>query len=170
MANTNMVIVAKDLYGKASNTTIKYVNPDLTNEQVATLGAMLNQFTTNTYQYTNRIDTQNADLEAGKAEPTFTVSAASASYASFATTEFYKEIQTLPVFTFSGDTQPIVPITELKNSGFYSEIRPMSANSFALNLKFKISDGEPTLPQTFTFTLPETANYKSKSVTFTITA
>lgn len=49
-------------------TTISYINPAATNEQLATLGAMINSFTTNVYDHSERVTTANVNTEPGGGE------------------------------------------------------------------------------------------------------
>lgn len=47
--------------GKTASKTITYINPQASNSVLAQFGTMLTALTLNTYQKTDRIDTQNCD-------------------------------------------------------------------------------------------------------------
>ena len=56
-------ISAKTSQGKTTTRTISDINPEATNEQLATLGTMINAFTTNVYEGTTKITKINVDNE-----------------------------------------------------------------------------------------------------------
>lgn len=65
MPKTDIKLYSTEPSGKATTATISDVNPDATNAQLKTLGQMLNSFTRNRYDKTNRINTIQCDTEEG---------------------------------------------------------------------------------------------------------
>lgn len=64
MAKTSLQVKAKNAATeKATNVTITYVNPDADSATLKQFGQMLNGFTNNVYEETNRIQTINVDTE-----------------------------------------------------------------------------------------------------------
>ena len=63
MAKTDLKIKATDSQARSITSTISYVNPNATNAQLATLGTMINSFTTNVYDHSEKITTVNVDTE-----------------------------------------------------------------------------------------------------------
>lgn len=69
MAKSDLKIKANDSRtGTSVTSTISYINPAATNEQLATLGAMINSFTTNVYDHSERVTTANVNTEPGGGE------------------------------------------------------------------------------------------------------
>lgn len=52
---TLLTLKAKDTSGKSVTTSIRYVNPDQTNENLKTYAQMLNALTTNTYDSLTKV-------------------------------------------------------------------------------------------------------------------
>lgn len=64
MAKTSLQVKAKNAATeRATNVTITYVNPDADSATLKQFGQMLNGFTNNVYEETNRIQTINVDTE-----------------------------------------------------------------------------------------------------------
>lgn len=63
MSKTSIIINSTDTAGKSAQKTFTDVNPDATNDQLATLGQMLAAVSSNTYQGTTRIDKTDCDTE-----------------------------------------------------------------------------------------------------------
>ena len=62
MASTVIKVVGTNS-GKSVTATITDVNPNATNQNLATLGTMFTALTTNTYEKTDKITTVNCDTE-----------------------------------------------------------------------------------------------------------
>ena len=71
MAKTSIIINSTDALGKSSQKTFTDVNPNASNDQLATFGQMLAAVSSNTYNGTTRIDKTDCDTEQ-KPERTFT--------------------------------------------------------------------------------------------------
>lgn len=63
MAKTDLKIKATDSQARSLTSTISYVNPAASNSQLATLGTMINAFTTNVYDHSEKVTTVNVDGE-----------------------------------------------------------------------------------------------------------
>ena len=75
MPKTDIKLYSTEPSGKATTATISDVNPEATNAQLKTLGQMLNAFTRNRYDKTNRINTIQCDTEEGDEKQTATLTA-----------------------------------------------------------------------------------------------
>jgi len=168
--SVKLTLKATDSSNKTVTTTISNVNPESTNTELMTTAQMLNALTRNVYDSTDKVETTNLDTATDKTTRTFTVSAASKSYASDFSGTDWKEMANAVIFTYSGDDNPIVPLDELKDAEFTVKIRSTNNNNEFAAFFSHSAYTEPTLPVTFTFTVPETETYTAASVTFTITA
>lgn len=70
MAKTSLQVKAKNAATeRATNVTVTYVNPDADSATLKQFGQMLNGFTNNVYEETNRIQTINVDTEETPKQP-----------------------------------------------------------------------------------------------------
>ena len=60
---TSISLNFKDVYNKKGQRTITDINPSATSSQIKTFAQGLNALTTNTYEYTNRIQVIEVDTE-----------------------------------------------------------------------------------------------------------
>lgn len=70
MAKTDLKIKATDSQARSLTSTISYVNPAASNSQLSTLASMINAFTTNVYDHSEKVTTVNVDGEGDKQTPT----------------------------------------------------------------------------------------------------
>lgn len=70
MAKVDLKIKSTTPTAQSQTTTISYVNPALTNEQLSTLGHTLNALTDNHYDESQKVTTVNVDSEDDKQTPT----------------------------------------------------------------------------------------------------
>lgn len=71
MAKSDLKIKATSPQGKSITTSVTYVNPEATNDQLATLGTMVNALTDNSYDSSTKVTTVEVDVESDKQVPTF---------------------------------------------------------------------------------------------------
>lgn len=104
MAKTNLQIKAKNAATeRATNTTITFVNPDADSATLKQFGQMLNGFTNNVYEETNRIQTINVDTEdtpkkEGSISTTITSEMGSDTYISLNRTKFQTKPENAQIF------------------------------------------------------------------------
>ena len=153
--------------GTKQTTTISYVNPEATNEQLASLASALNNFTDNVYIEANRVTTVNVDTEPGggvKPEPTLTLSKNSCtkSEIGYATAN--------AIITTNSDgylyARMAYPMSGIE--GAYGYINCPATGDKTFSPK-STGYGNPTYPQTLYIGITETDNFKGKEVAYTIT-
>lgn len=153
--------------GKSATATISDVNPDKSNAKLKEFGQKLVALTSNTYQKTDRIITMNCDTEtydpSPLPEPTFELSATSATAASINGDTYPHEIATVNT---NSDGKIYVRSSSSVELGkaayvFYHE----STKKLSASKGVGISVGA----QTFYVGVLPTENFAGKEVAFTIT-
>ena len=74
MARTDAKLHSKGLGGETITTTIGYISPNATNNEIKTFAQMLNGITNNVYDNTDKVTTVNCDTEDDKTTPTINTS------------------------------------------------------------------------------------------------
>lgn len=177
MPKTDIKLYSTEPSGKATTSTISDVNPDATNDELKVLGQMLNSFTRNRYDKTNRINTIQCDTEPGGGSQTATITLSSTSVdlttlkntlktsadRLFAFTATYDGDGQLYAFVLptTGDTNYLGVTAPTNNSGTYT-FRLTSSNNTAIDLL--------VAPITIKIKADATDTYKAAEATFTITA
>jgi len=168
---TDIKLYSTEPSGKATTATISDVNPEATNAQLKTLGQMLNSFTRNRYDKTNRINTIQCDTEegGGKLTPTFTLEKTTDTKANVC-----KSVNGFVSYhfgyTYDGDGQIFIHNDDTTGDlGFLLYQQGHMIYICACNSPTHAADSI-TQDATITLYATETDNYKAAEATFTITA
>ena len=172
MPRTNLKLYATDALGTATTTTINYANPDAKNADYLEFARMLNQFTINTYDKTEKIVTTELDTETEKQTPTFTVSKANIVSSDFTTQGSNFKCLNLPTtggiqLNYNGDGNFYVKdLLDLP-----SEVQIAFHNKNRSTSYCQIWYYTGATPSNFSFTIgtTETQNYESAEITITVT-
>lgn len=168
MAKTDLKIKATDSQARSLTSTISYVNPSASNSQLATLGTMINAFTTNVYDHSEKITTVNVDGEGDKQTPTLQLLSNSQPITNIDTArgtgnardDEFCDIQ----YTGDGDLTITLPPVGC-NVCFY--LTPN--NHLGMCTMANGSAGAQTGTFNFTIYASETENYNAASFDFTVT-
>ena len=166
MAKTSIIINSTSNQGKSLQKTLTDVNPEATNEELATFGQRLTAITTNVYGNTTRIDKINCDAETTvvKPTPTFSVDITSVATSWLTESDFLNVI-----VTYSGDGILFFKDFSVDEPGIAVMKKDSGSNkSFSIYGSKKL--GTTTVPCTFKVGFTETDNYKAVETTITITA
>lgn len=170
MPKTDIKLYSTEPSGKATTATISDVNPDATNEQLKTLGQMLNAFTRNRYDKTNRINTIQCDTEEGGGSQTATITLSPASVdLTTLKAALTSSSRLYPLTaTYDGDGQLYAFVSG--NMKYLGVSAPDTNNEFRL---LSASDDAVSLlvaPITIKVRADATDTYKAAEATFTVTA
>lgn len=165
MAKTNLKLYSTDGLGQDVTTTISYVNPEASKNEILDFTQNLNNLTKNIYKETERITTVNVDLETVPSTPTFTASITQFSAATFGNTNWGKESQDASLLTYNGDGNIFV-----ENAAIMQGISIRINTIGGQRVFFPGYVSTPTFPFTFKVGFTATENYKACSVDITITA
>lgn len=160
MAKTDIKLISTDTNAKTSTTSITYVNPDASNEQLSTFGQMLNNFTTNNYVRTDRVTTVDCDAEADKLTPALELRPASATLSQI---QSANGLTVIIINSGDGDFTFELPVG---NNGV-SVSAPWRNGD---NHDWKIYGTASATTGKIIVRTRETDNYKAGEITFTITA
>lgn len=176
MPKTDIKLYSTEPSGKATTATISDVNPDATNDELKTLGQMLNSFTRNRYDKTNRINTIQCDTEPGGGSQTATITLATPSATladvktAFKTGERTYRISNI---TYDGDGQLYAYALTGHYVGVSLAFFDSSTNTYTIPLYTSSIDPlveEMTAPTIIKIRADATDTYKAAEATFTITA
>ena len=166
MPRTNLKLYGTDALGNTTTTTINYANPEAENADCLEFTQMLNQFTTNTYEKTEKVVTTELDTEPEKQTPTLTTNKANFPLSEFTTQGSYKIASTSSTLTYNGDgtlTFPNLTSINQFTIGAYYE------NGNIRIMPMFYSTRTPTTSFTFEVGFTETKNFKAASITMTVT-
>lgn len=172
---TNISIKGKTQKGDSITTTVNYVNPEATNEQLQSLASALNALTTNTIADVTRID-KTSLTNSGKSPRNLTIINGETEQEQ--TNVAWSTISTDTAFgtTFYITSDSEITLNEVsmkKETGgditaslFVDVCSVTDRNKICFDL---VKAGEGTMTATLTFTLPETSIYEETTIQFTIT-
>lgn len=169
MPKTDIKLYSTEPSGKATTATISDVNPEATNAQLKTLGQMLNSFTRNRYDKTNRINTIQCDTESGGGSQTATITLSPASVDLATLKTELKGSSRLYQFTatYDGDGQLYAVV---QGNMKYLGVSAPDNNAFRILSASDDAVALITVPATIKVRADATDTYKAAEATFTITA
>ena len=154
MARTDAKLHSKGLGGETITTTIGYISPNATNNEIKTFAQMLNGITNNVYDNTDKVTTVNCDTEDDKQTPTIdtNITVGSSVYGR--------------TFTMASDYTGNAPVyMSMEPNDCPISIRLQSDKQYRISV--------PNSPNTGTFTIPiyapETTLYNKMETNLTIT-
>lgn len=160
----NRKVQIKSINSSASKqtTTLNYVNPNATNEQLLQMSTMMIGLTNNTYDSTNKIDTTALTP---KITQTISFSPSSATYSELAEAATDNEPYALPV-TISGNTSGQIP--KFSISGASSAIERIIFGGTSNIMYVANIMNDPGGTATIKASLDETSTYSGATATFIV--
>lgn len=165
MAKTDLKVYATEAAsGKKTTTTLTYVNPAADSQTLKTFGQMLNAFTTNNYDSTDRVQTVNVDTEEVPAElPEFDFSAVIPNPIRLDHTTITagdRPIQLLDIHTINNSIlSKLGVISSLTNANMTVYLNINGTLNFMSNSRYSPA----TSTNTLTFNFAGTSQYKQSS-------
>lgn len=171
MPKTNVKLYATDYLATQTTTTINYINPSATKQEILNFTHALNNLTDNTYNKSEKIVTTDLDNESDtKPIPTLTISNTNFSTQNFALVNYMYMLygDRTPTITYTGDGDFFIDnITELPPN---FQICPFTGSDNTLKLSLQYPN--TAIPQqTFSFRVgfTETNHYAAVTATITLT-
>lgn len=168
MAKTDLKINATNGYGDDITTTISYVNPDASKDEILAVTQALNALTTNTYKETQRIQTVNVDLEIVPSTPTITSSVTQYSLSEFTGTSNTKT-GPATIINYNGDGDITFDRAAI-NAGFIFSVQKHTGSAGFIVDPSYLTSLVPSGITSLKIGFSETENYKACSVNITVTA
>lgn len=173
MATTAIAMRTKDQSDTTGTTTINYVNPNATSEQLQSLASAINALTTNQIVDLTRIDKQVLGSEIAKLPRNLTITPATLNYSNLVTTVdgAFNQETTKPVIAFDGTdvTNSDVSITvEGEDNILMSYYIDSDNYEYSELYLARGSSATPKGVNTITVNIPETDTYQAATATLTI--
>lgn len=168
MAKSDLKIKATSPQGKSITTSVTYVNPEATNDQLATLGTMVNALTDNRYDSSTKVTTVEVDVESDKPKPTlqFWKTDKTAQISEMSKQTSGQIIQDMLSIKYNGDGQIFYGFEGINN--YMYPILERDNNNFATQV-ITIAQNTPAgTDVVFTIKSAETANYQAAEAQLTV--
>lgn len=166
MAKSDLKIKTTSPRGASMTTTVSYVNPYATNQQLATLGNRINQLTDNIYGHSEKVTTVYVDDEEGGGKTVPTVNFYDDDYTTSTSTIKFKIPSTqageVTIYChYTGDAQPFIKIPECNIAFALKDDKEHRDGWFAVYV-VSFGAGNPFVPGKYNveFYFPETETYQ----------